>query len=162
MDKIHLKDADVFLQEIEDLTKKERSALARKIVSRYTNSKSVKSYNVGHYYWSASYTQRMMAVVISKNKVGIDIERIVKRDEELFKISSEIKNWRTFYIVWTGIEAIIKAFNLHLRDYKKIVYQRHHGSEVTFLYDKKVIKVETIDWNGYCISICSKFSSNIA
>ena len=155
-----IKEADVFLEEIENLTKKERSALARRIVSRYTNSKPVKSYKCGNYYWSASYTQGMIAVVISKNKVGIDIEKIVKKDLELFKISPRIRNWRTFYIVWTGIEAIIKTFNLNLRDYKKIVYQSHRGNKTTFLYDKKLIKIETLEQKGYCISICLKISSN--
>ncbi len=158
MQKIHLKGADVFLQEIENLTNKERSALARKIVSQYTNSKRINSYKVGNYYWSASYTQGMIAVVISKNKVGIDIEKIVKRDSELFKISPKIQNWRTFYRVWTGIEAIIKAFNLQLKDHQKIIYHSHHGSEGTFHYGKKLIKIVTIRRKGYCISICSRFS----
>ncbi len=158
MQKIHLKEADVFLQEIENLTKKERSALARKIVSQYTNSKIIKSYKVGTFYWSASYTQGMMAVVISKNKVGIDIEKIIKRDSELFKISPKIQNWRTFYIVWTGKEAIIKSFNLKLKDHQRIIYQSHHGCEGTFHYGKKLIKIITIRRKGYRISICSRFS----
>ncbi len=152
--KIQLKESDVFLQKIHELTEKEQSILARKIVSQHISSRLIKSYKVNKYYWSASYTQGMMAVIISKNKVGIDIEKIVKRDPELFKISSEIKDWKTFYRIWTGKEAIIKAFNLTLKDHEKIIYQNHNETWTTFLYNQKSIKLETIEHKNYFISIC--------
>jgi len=152
--KINLKGANIFLRKIPELTKKKRSVLARKIVSQYTNSELIESYKVGDYYWSASYTQGMIAVVISKNKVGIDVEKIVKRDRELFKISSVIRDWETFYRIWTGKEAIIKAFNLNLKNYEEINYRNHDKSKTVFVYDKKLIKIDTIKYGNFFISIC--------
>ena len=154
MRKIRLIEADVFLRKISELTKKEQSILARRIVSQHINSRAIKSYKVNKYYWSASYTKGMMTVIISKNKVGIDIEKIVKRDRGLFKISSEIKNWKTFYRIWTGKEAIIKAFNLALKEHEKIIYQKNNKNCTTFIYNKKSIELKTIECEDYFISIC--------
>lgn len=151
---ILLRKSDIFLQKIPELTKKEQSILARRIVSQHIDSRAIKSYKVNKHYWSASYTSGMMAVIISKNKVGIDIEKIIKRDRELFKISSEIKDWRSFYRIWTGKEAIIKSFNLTLKDYEKIIYQKHNKNHSFFLYNKKSIELKTIEYENYFISIC--------
>lgn len=69
------------------------------------------------YWWSVSHKRKWAAAVIADHPVGIDIEEIVARGDELFaeiasddewKIVGE-RSWPAFFRVWTAKEATLKA-----------------------------------------------------
>ncbi len=68
-------------------------------------------------YWSLSHKSKCVAAVLSKNRVGIDIEEIQPKVERFFsKTASDEewacigdKNWYNFYRYWTAKEAVLKA-----------------------------------------------------
>ena len=70
-------------------------------------------------YWSISHKSKYVAAVISKDKVGIDIEEIKPRPESLFaRVASDEewelqeRSWDTLYRYWTAKEAILKIIGI--------------------------------------------------
>ncbi len=68
-------------------------------------------------YWSLSHKSKYVAAVVSKEKIGIDIEEIKPRSESIFSLVasdeewelSEDRSWGTFFRYWTAKEATLKA-----------------------------------------------------
>jgi 4'-phosphopantetheinyl transferase len=68
-------------------------------------------------YWSLSHKSKYVAAVVSKEKIGIDIEEIKPRSESIFSlVASEVewelgkdRSWCTFFRYWTAKEATLKA-----------------------------------------------------
>ena len=70
-------------------------------------------------YWSLSHKPKYVAAVVSKDKVGIDIEEMKPRAEALFaRVASDeewtLKNrsWDTLFRYWTAKEAILKIIGI--------------------------------------------------
>jgi 4'-phosphopantetheinyl transferase len=70
-------------------------------------------------YWSLSHKPKYVAAVVSKDKVGIDIEEMKPRTESLFAyVASDDewglmdKSWDTFFRYWTAKEAILKVIGI--------------------------------------------------
>ena len=68
-------------------------------------------------YSSLSHKPKYVAAVVSRDKVGIDIEEINPRSQSIFSLVasdsewelSEDRSWRTFFRYWTAKEATLKA-----------------------------------------------------
>lgn len=68
-------------------------------------------------YWSVSHKSKYVAAVVSRDKIGIDIEEIKPRQESIFNLVasehewelSKDRSWRTFFRYWTAKEATLKA-----------------------------------------------------
>jgi 4'-phosphopantetheinyl transferase len=68
-------------------------------------------------YWSLSHKSKYVAAVVSREKIGIDIEEIKPRSESIFSlVASEgewelgkDRSWCTFFRYWTAKEATLKA-----------------------------------------------------
>jgi len=68
-------------------------------------------------YWSVSHKSKYVAAVVSREKIGIDIEEIKPRLESIFSlVASEDEwelskdwSWYTFFRYWTAKEATLKA-----------------------------------------------------
>jgi 4'-phosphopantetheinyl transferase len=74
---------------------------------------------VGGIYWSLSHKPKYVAAVVSRDKVGIDIEEIKPRTESLFarvagnkEWELEQKSWDTFFRYWTAKEAVLKVIGI--------------------------------------------------
>ena len=71
----------------------------------------------GGYWWSVSHKRKWAAAVIADRPIGIDIEEIEPRGDDLFaEIASDDewdllgeRCWPAFFRVWTAKEAILKA-----------------------------------------------------
>ncbi len=85
----------------------------------------------GEYFWSISHTRGLAAAVIAKTPIGIDVERIKERRQDLFdEIGTEGewqllggKTWPNFFKLWTAKEATVKANSkgiAHIADCKLI------------------------------------------
>ena len=67
-------------------------------------------------YWSVSHKPQCVAAVVSKERVGIDVEEIRPRSASLFdhvatqeEWQLKGKSWDTFFRYWTAKEATLKA-----------------------------------------------------
>ena len=71
-------------------------------------------------YWSVSHKPKYVAAVVSKERIGIDIEEIKPRSESIFSLVasdgewalSQDRSWDTFFRYWTAKEAALKAVGL--------------------------------------------------
>jgi 4'-phosphopantetheinyl transferase len=70
-------------------------------------------------YWSLSHKPGCVAAVVSKDRVGIDVEEIAPRTESLFAhVASDEewqlndKCWDTFFRYWTAKEATLKVIGI--------------------------------------------------
>jgi len=76
-------------------------------------------------YWSLSHKPEYVTAVVSKDKVGIDIEKVRSRDELLFaRVASDKewelkgKSWDTLFRYWTAKEAILKVIGIGISGLK--------------------------------------------
>jgi 4'-phosphopantetheinyl transferase len=76
-------------------------------------------------YWSLSHKSEYVAAVVSKDRVGIDIEEMRSRDELLFaRVASDKewelkgKSWDTLFRYWTAKEAILKVIGIGISGLK--------------------------------------------
>jgi len=77
-------------------------------------------------YWSLSHKPKYVAAVVSKEKIGIDIEEIRPRSESIFSlVASEVewelgkdRSWGTFFRYWTAKEATLKAVGVGISGLK--------------------------------------------
>jgi 4'-phosphopantetheinyl transferase len=76
-------------------------------------------------YWSLSHKPKYVAAVVSKDKVGIDIEEMKPRTESLFAyIASDEewelkeKSWDTFFRYWTAKEVALKVIGVGISGLK--------------------------------------------
>jgi len=71
-------------------------------------------------YWSLSHKPKYVAAVMSKERVGIDIEEIKPRQESIFSLVASDEEWalgkdksrHTFFRYWTAKEATLKAIGV--------------------------------------------------
>ena len=117
-------------------------------------------------FFSASYSGDWLLLGISKEKIGVDIEVIKPRDQNLLNTYKAelgthfwIANWNHFYLLRTAKEAILKASDSENLDTihkislnsaeKKIqkIWNKTFSRELTFLFQKKTWKVRSFeDW----------------
>lgn len=74
---------------------------------------------VGGIYWSLSHKPKYVAAVVSRDKVGIDIEEIRPRPESLFARVASDEEWGikqksrdTLFRYWTAKEAVLKVIGI--------------------------------------------------
>jgi len=68
-------------------------------------------------YWSLSHKPKYVAAVVTREKIGIDIEEIKPRSESIFSLVASEEEWElgkdrswcTFFRYWTAKEAALKA-----------------------------------------------------
>ncbi len=80
-------------------------------------------------YWSISHSENYIAGIVSIDPTGIDIAEYSERHYSLLDTHSTTeydrigsKDWRNFYRLWTGKEAIIKKMGAKLDDMKNISF----------------------------------------
>jgi 4'-phosphopantetheinyl transferase len=100
---------------------------------------------VGSVYWSLSHKPRYVAAVVSKEKVGIDIEEMKPKAESLFAhvASNEEwqlkdKSWDTLFRYWTAKEAILKVVGIGIGGLRTC--------RITSVPDKNHV---TLDYKGH-------------
>lgn len=74
---------------------------------------------VSGHYWSLSHKPECVAAVVSKDRVGIDVEEMKPRTELLFSYVAsdeewglQEKSWDTFFRYWTAKEATLKVIGI--------------------------------------------------
>ena len=77
-------------------------------------------------HWSLSHKSRFVAAVVGPTPIGIDIEEIRPRNEDLYGYIADEeewaltdRNWETFFRYWTAKEAVLKTAGVGISHLKK-------------------------------------------
>ena len=112
-------------------------------------------------YWSLSHKPKYVAAVVSKGKIGIDIEEVKPRPESLFShVASDEewglkeKSWDTFFRYWTAEEAILKVIGIGISGLKACriisVLDENH---ITLDYKGQFFLVEQLRYKNHIVSV---------
>ncbi len=112
-------------------------------------------------YWSLSHKPNYVAAVVSKNKVGIDIEEIKPRDELLFaRVASdkewELKErtWDTFFRYWTAKETILKVIGIGIGGLKTCrIVSVPDENHIALDYNGQFFLVEQLRYKNHIASV---------
>jgi len=112
-------------------------------------------------YWSLSHKPKYVAAVVSKDKVGIDIEEMKPRAESLFShVASDEewalkeKSWDTFFRYWTAKEAILKVIGIGISGLKTCrIISVPDENHITVDYEEQVFLVEQLRHKNHIISV---------
>jgi len=112
-------------------------------------------------YWSLSHKPKYVAAVVSKDKVGIDIEEMKPRAELLFPhVASDEewelkeKSWDTFFRYWTAKEAILKVIGIGISGVKTCrIISVPDENHIVLDYKGQFFLVEQLRYKNHIISV---------
>ncbi|MGQ9546213.1 MAG: 4'-phosphopantetheinyl transferase family protein [Dehalococcoidia bacterium] len=112
-------------------------------------------------YWSISHKPKCVAAVVSKDRVGIDIEETKPRNESLFAYLGADeewqlakKSWETFFRYWTAKEAVLKAIGLGVRGLKTCkIISVPDENHIVLQYKEQLFVVEQLRYKNHIVSI---------
>jgi 4'-phosphopantetheinyl transferase len=112
-------------------------------------------------YWSISHKPKYVAAVVSKDKVGIDIEEIKPRPESLFShVASDGewelkgKSWDTFFRYWTAKEAVLKVIGIGISGLKTCrIISVPDENHITLDYKGQFFLVEQLRHKNHIVSV---------
>jgi len=112
-------------------------------------------------YWSLSHKPKYVAAVVSKSKVGIDIEEIRPRPESLFaRVASdeewELKerSWDTLFHYWTAKEAILKVIGIGIGGLKTCrITSVPDENHIILDYNGQFFLVEQLRHKNHIVSV---------
>jgi 4'-phosphopantetheinyl transferase len=112
-------------------------------------------------YWSLSHKPKCVAAVVSKDKVGIDIEEMKPRTESLFVyVASDEewelkeKSWDTFFRYWTAKEAALKVIGIGISGLKTCrIISVPDENHIVLDYKGQVFLVEQLRYQNHIVSV---------
>ena len=112
-------------------------------------------------YWSLSHKPKYVAAVVSKNRVGIDIEEIKPRPESLFaRVASDEewelqeRSWDTLFRYWTAKEAILKVIGIGIGGLKICrIISVPDENHITLDYKGQLFLVEHLRYKNHIVSV---------
>jgi 4'-phosphopantetheinyl transferase len=112
-------------------------------------------------YWSLSHKSKYVAAVVSRDKVGIDIEEMKPRPESLFAhVASDEewelkgKSWDTFFRYWTAKEAVLKVIGIGISGLRTCrVVSVPDDNHITLGYNGHLFLVEQLRHKNHIASV---------
>jgi len=113
-------------------------------------------------HWSISHKSKCVVAVLSKDRVGIDIEEIRPRVERLFSRTASDeewtrigdKNWNNFYRYWTAKEAVLKADGFGIGGLPSCsVISVPDETHIDLKYKERHYKIEQFYFNNHIVSV---------
>jgi 4'-phosphopantetheinyl transferase len=112
-------------------------------------------------YWSLSHKRGYVAAVVSKDKVGIDIEEIRPRTKSLLdRVASEDewrlqnRSWNTFFRYWTAKEAILKVTGIGIGGLRTCrITSVPDENHITLDYRGQFFLVEQLRYKNHIVSV---------
>ena len=116
----------------------------------------------GGYHWSVSHKPQYVAAVIGQGSIGIDIEEIGPRKENIFGYVASAEEWRLFggeswdslYRCWTAKEAVVKSTGAGLAGLKSCrVADVLDDANISLSFEGRLYKVAQMRLDGHIVSI---------
>jgi 4'-phosphopantetheinyl transferase len=112
-------------------------------------------------YWSLSHKPKYVAAVVSKDKVGIDIEEMKPRAESLFAhVASDEewelkeKSWDNFFRYWTAKEAALKVIGIGISGLRTCrIISVPDDNHITLDYKGQFFLVEQLRYKNHIVSV---------
>ncbi|UCD21854.1 MAG: 4'-phosphopantetheinyl transferase superfamily protein [Chloroflexota bacterium] len=112
-------------------------------------------------YWSLSHKPEYVVAVVSKDKVGIDIEEVKPRDELLFaRVASDKewelkeKSWEAFFRYWTAKEAILKVIGIGISGLRTCrIISVPDENHISLDYNGQSFVVEQLRYKNHIVSV---------
>jgi 4'-phosphopantetheinyl transferase len=113
-------------------------------------------------YWSVSHKPKCVTAVVSKEKIGIDIEEIKPRSESIFSLVAsdeewelgKDRDWDTFFRYWTAKEATLKAIGIGISGLKTCrVISIPDENHIVLGYRDRLFRVEQLYYKNHIISV---------
>jgi len=113
-------------------------------------------------YWSVSHKPKCVTAVVSKEKIGIDIEEIKPRSESIFILVAsdeewelgKDRDWDTFFRYWTAKEATLKAIGIGISGLKTCrVISIPDDNHIVLGYRDRLFRVEQLYYKNHIISV---------
>ena len=112
-------------------------------------------------YWSLAHKPKYVAAVVSKDKVGIDIEEMKPRTESLFAyVASDEewelkeKSWDTFFRYWTAKEAALKVIGIGISGLKTCrIISVPDENHIVLDYKGQFFLVEQLRYKNHIVSV---------
>jgi len=113
-------------------------------------------------YWSLSHKPRCVAAVISREKIGIDVEEIRPRPISLFGYLATEEEWKlskersleTFFRYWTAKEALLKSVGKGIGELKKCrIISIPKKDHLALKYQDRLFSVEQLTYQDHIISV---------
>jgi 4'-phosphopantetheinyl transferase len=112
-------------------------------------------------HWSVSHKPEYVAAVVSKDKIGIDIEEMKPRDELLFarvaggqEWELEERSWYTFFRYWTAKEAILKVIGIGISGLRTCrIASIPDENHIALDYSGQLFLVEQLCYNNHIVSV---------
>jgi len=112
-------------------------------------------------YWSLSHKPEYVAAVVSRDKVGIDIEEMKPRDELLFarvaldkEWELKEKSWDTLFRYWTAKEAILKVIGIGISGLKACrIISVPDENHIVLDYNGQFFLVEQLRYKNHIVSV---------
>ena len=112
-------------------------------------------------YWSLSHKPECVAAVVSKDRIGIDIEELKPRTESLFSYVAgdeewglKDKSWDTFFRYWTAKEATLKVVGTGIGGLKKCrIVSLPDDNHVILDYREQHFLVEQLRYRNHIVSV---------
>ena len=121
------------------------------------------------FYWSVSHKREWAAAVIADRPVGIDIEKIAPRRDEL--VMDELataeewailgdRSWPSFFRLWTAKEATLKANGVGIGKFAKCrLVHASDESNMELLFDDNAWRVEHYRHEDHIVAITKSGAS---
>ena len=113
-------------------------------------------------YWSVSHKPKCVAAVVSREKIGIDVEEVKPRSESIFgpvasdeewELSQD-RSWNTFFRYWTAKEAILKSVGIGIGGLKACrVVSIPDQYNIVLHYRDSLFLVEQSYYNDHIVAV---------
>jgi len=116
----------------------------------------------GGYHWSVSHKPKYVAAVIGQGSIGIDIEEIGPRKENIFGYVASADEWRLFggeswdslCRCWTAKEAVLKSTGTGLAGLKSCrVADVQDNANISLSFEGRLYQVAQMRLDGHIVSI---------
>jgi 4'-phosphopantetheinyl transferase len=116
----------------------------------------------GGYHWSVSHKPKYVAAVIGQGRIGIDIEEVGPRKENIFGYVAGDdewnlfggKSWNSLYRCWTAKEAVVKSTGTGLAGLKSCrVVDVRDDTKVSLSFEGRLYEVAQMRLEGHIVSV---------